>query len=184
MDKVSLREIYLQKRKQLSSREIHCLSVKIAKRVLPLLKDEAIVSVFFPIKKHNEVNTWLIVNQLKASNVRVSKSNFADHSMELYVFEGSEQLTENIWGIPEPAFGKKIENNEIDIVLVPLLIADKFGNRVGYGKGFYDRLLNSCRADAIKIGLNFFDPIDSIDGVLPTDVKLDFCVCPNKTYTF
>jgi 5-formyltetrahydrofolate cyclo-ligase len=104
--------------------------------------------------------------------------------MELFVFEGSEQLTENIWGIPEPTFGKKTEKNEVDVVLVPLLISDKAGNRVGYGKGFYDKLLKECRSDVLKIGLNFFDPIDSIDGILCTDVKLNFCVCPNKIYTF
>ena len=64
------------------------------------------------------------------------------------------------------------------MVFVPLLAYDKNGNRVGYGKGFYDNLLTKCREDVVKIGLSFFEPEDSISDVSAADVRLDFCVTP------
>ena len=62
----------------------------------------------------------------------------------------------------------------IDMVLVPGLCFDGDGHRVGYGKGFYDRFLKTCRPDCIKIGLSYFEPVESIDDVHEGDVRLDF----------
>ncbi|HCY98352.1 MAG TPA: 5-formyltetrahydrofolate cyclo-ligase, partial [Polaribacter sp.] len=50
--------------------------------------------------------------------------------------------------------------------------------RVGYGKGFYDRFLLKCRADARLIGLNFFTPIEKIVDVNEFDVSLDQVIYP------
>jgi 5-formyltetrahydrofolate cyclo-ligase len=87
-------------------------------------------------------------------------------------------------GIPEPVQGELIPDEQIDLVFVPLLAFDKKGNRVGYGKGFYDRFLAQCRPNTQKMGLSFFCPIDEISDVDPWDVKLDSCICPDKIWTF
>ena len=63
--------------------------------------------------------------------------------------------------------------SEIDVVLVPLLCSDGQGYRVGYGKGFYDRFLVKCRPDCRKIGLSYFPPVDRIEDVTESDVKMD-----------
>ena len=57
------------------------------------------------------------------------------------------------------------------------------GNRIGYGKGFYDRFLTTCPENVIKVGLSFFEPEDSILTVA-LDVPLDYVVTPEKTHTF
>ena len=56
-------------------------------------------------------------------------------------------------------------------------------NRIGYGKGFYDRFLPSCRPDCKKIGLSFEKPVPEI---IPDefDIPLDFCITPEKVYDF
>jgi 5-formyltetrahydrofolate cyclo-ligase len=72
----------------------------------------------------------------------------------------------------------------IDVVFVPLLAYDKLGNRVGYGKGFYDKFLNQCKPDVLKIGLSFFEPEELIEDVFENDVKLDFCVTSEKVICF
>ena len=46
---------------------------------------------------------------------------------------------------------------QIEVVFVPLVAFDETGNRVGYGKGFYDEFLKNCSKDTIKIGLSFFE---------------------------
>ena len=61
-------------------------------------------------------------------------------------------LVEGIWGIKEPASGESVETDTIDLVFVPGLAADRKGNRIGYGKGYYDRFLASA-PNAIKIML-------------------------------
>lgn len=70
------------------------------------------------------------------------------------------------------------------MVFVPLLAFDKNGDRVGYGKGFYDKFLKECKPEIIKIGLSFFEPEEKIDGIFEEDIKLDYCVTPNEIYTF
>jgi 5-formyltetrahydrofolate cyclo-ligase len=72
----------------------------------------------------------------------------------------------------------------IDLVFIPLLACDLQGNRVGYGKGFYDRFLSKCRYDVKKIGLSFFDPVDKIEDVNVFDIPLDECITPKKTWVF
>jgi 5-formyltetrahydrofolate cyclo-ligase len=55
------------------------------------------------------------------------------------------------------------------VVFVPLLAFDKKGNRVGYGKGFYDAFLSKCKPETIKIGLSFFEAEETIDDVFEND---------------
>jgi 5-formyltetrahydrofolate cyclo-ligase len=73
---------------------------------------------------------------------------------------------------------------EIDLVLVPLLTFDKRGHRVGYGKGYYDKFLARCNPYVIKIGLNFYDPVDEISDINAFDIPLDFCVTHHEIYAF
>jgi 5-formyltetrahydrofolate cyclo-ligase len=77
-----------------------------------------------------------------------------------------------------------IAADRLDIVFVPLLAVDKQGNRVGYGKGFYDRFLRKCAPGCQFIGLHYFDLEDRIDDVLPTDIRLNAVVMPNKVVRF
>ena len=70
------------------------------------------------------------------------------------------------------------------MIFVPLLAFDVAGHRTGYGKGFYDRFLAQCRPDVIKIGLSFFEAEGKISDVSTTDIVLDYCITPDKVYTF
>jgi 5-formyltetrahydrofolate cyclo-ligase len=69
-------------------------------------------------------------------------------------------------------------------VFIPLLSFDKSGHRVGYGGGYYDRLLEKCSRNCIKIGLSFFDPEDRIEDITQSDIKMNHCITPNKIYDF
>jgi len=72
----------------------------------------------------------------------------------------------------------------MEVVFIPLLAYDKNGNRVGYGKGFYDKFLAECNPNTIKIGLSFFEPEELISDINTSDVQLNYCVTPNKTFKF
>jgi 5-formyltetrahydrofolate cyclo-ligase len=55
-----------------------------------------------------------------------------------------------------PVDGIEVPSHKIEVVFVPLLAYDKQGQRVGYGKGFYDKFLAECSPATVKIGLSFF----------------------------
>jgi 5-formyltetrahydrofolate cyclo-ligase len=67
---------------------------------------------------------------------------------------------------------------------VPLVIVDSGGNRIGYGKGFYDRYLSSCRTETVKIGFSFFEPVGLIKDINQFDVPLNLCITPLRIYEF
>jgi 5-formyltetrahydrofolate cyclo-ligase len=69
-------------------------------------------------------------------------------------------------------------------VLIPLLAFDRKGHRVGYGKGYYDRFLRTCRKDVVKIGFSYFDPVEKIEDASRYDVRLNYCITPNDIYRF
>ncbi len=72
----------------------------------------------------------------------------------------------------------------IDVVFIPLLSFDYKGNRVGYGKGYYDRFLLNCKEECLKIGLSFFEEEQCVFDVEDTDISLDFCVTPKQVYQY
>jgi 5-formyltetrahydrofolate cyclo-ligase len=72
----------------------------------------------------------------------------------------------------------------INVVFMPLLAFDKKGNRVGYGKGFYDNFLKQCHKDTIKVGLSFFEAENQIEDLHDNDIPLNFCVTPTQVYAF
>lgn len=67
---------------------------------------------------------------------------------------------------------------------MPLLVADTRGNRVGYGGGYYDRYLANTGSHSLKLGIGFFDLIDSVSDTAEFDVPLDACITPAGYYEF
>ncbi len=187
MNKQELRTKYKALRSELTEDEIENLSMEVANQLLKLpIWEKSYYHIFLPILKQKEINTEYILHILqgKDKNVIVSKSNFDAHTLEHFLLTDTTVLQVNSWGIPEPEDGIPIPENKIEVVFVPLLAFDKMGNRVGYGKGFYDKFLAKCNPETIKIGLSFFDAENSIDRTIPSDMRIDYCVTPKNTYIF
>ena len=104
--------------------------------------------------------------------------------MEAVLPEAGTPFQLGKWGIPEPASGEIWQPDTIDLVLVPLLIADKKGNRVGYGGGYYDRFLQRTKPEVLKVGICFFEPVESITDTAQFDVPLSCCITPQGLYEF
>jgi len=85
--------------------------------------------------------------------------------------ESMDNLIQKSWGVIEPQKQIIADIQSIDIIFVPLLGIDNKGNRLGYGKGYYDRFLET--SDALKIGLVFEDFILESIPSEKHDVKLD-----------
>lgn len=186
MDKQTLRDHYKLKRAELSDVERENLSLGIANKSLEMnIWDKRIFHIFLPIVRLREINTEYLLNILqgKDKEIVIPKSIPSTRSLTNYLLTDSTKIAQNLWGIPEPLDGIRIDENLIDVVFVPLLGVDKKGNRLGYGKGFYDRFLSRCRKDCLKIGLSFFEPFGDIP-VDETDIPLNYCITAYKIYTF
>ncbi len=190
MTKSQLRKHFLTKQKSLSPQERQNLSRKVAENFFSHfdLTKIKVFHCFLPIEKFNEIDTMLIFEKLwkEFPNIEtfVPKINFQENEIESIKFNQETLVQENKWSIKEPQEGESISPVEIDMTLVPLLCFDLNGFRIGYGKGFYDRFLKKCRQDTRKIGLSYFEPIEKIADIQEHDVKLDFCITPEKIFEF
>lgn len=187
MTKNEVRLHYRALRQELTELQKEQYSRAIAHKVLELpVWDRAYFHVFLPIMGQREVDTKFLLQLLykKDKKIVVSRSDFETREMTHFQFADGVRLKENQYGIPEPVNGITVPVEQIQVVFVPLLAFDHSGNRVGYGKGFYDRFLAKCKTGTIKIGLSFFEAVAPWEDVFESDVKLDYCVTPEKIYPF
>ena len=194
MTKAELRRAFLAKRKALTADEVARDSQQIANHFFDYLEQndlsntQSILHTFLPIKRHNEVDTWLIINQVWRDyppiQISVPVTDEYANQLSSYTLFPSTALVENRLGIPETAIGSRYETDltQISIVLVPLLTFNRQGQRVGYGGGYYDRFLANEVPHSLKIGLSLFEPIDGIDDITQTDIPLNYVITPRQLY--
>ena len=187
MNKKQLRLEFKNRRNNLSLEQINNYSLEIANLIitLPIWK-YSYYHIFLSIKSLKEINTEPLLAILlgKDKNIMVSKTNFETRKMTHVLLQDNTVLKLNSRNIPEPENGIEISSNKIEVVFVPLVAFDRIGNRVGYGKGFYDAFLKNCPRTTLKIGLSFFEAQGSLIESETHDIPLDYCITPNKIYTF
>jgi 5-formyltetrahydrofolate cyclo-ligase len=187
MYKKELRKKYKDLRAALSRETIEEQSLAIANQLLSLdIWDKTYFHLFLTIKEQKEIDTEFILPVLagKDKEIVVSKSDFATLKMTHYLLSDNTKFKKNEYNIPEPLEGLEVPLTKIEVVFVPLLAFDLKGNRVGYGKGFYDKFLAHCQPETIKIGLSLFEAEKNIDDISENDIPLDFCITPKKIFSF
>ena len=187
-NKSELRNTYSLKRKNLSDYQINKRSILISKKLLDIpIWDKEFYHIFLTSKKNNEIETKFILSMLAQKNKKVVVPRLIDlNNLEHILLTKQTILKENSYGIPEPQKynNKIIFPQELDVIIVPLYIFDLNGNRVGYGKGYYDRFLKNCRDDVIKIGISLFEPVKSISGISRNDIALNYAITSNSIFNF
>lgn len=193
MNKAALRTLYKQKRLALASsvgeknKLDDLLLIQFQRLVIDMPSS---IMTYSPIEKLGEFDPILITDYcyFKHPNQTliypVVGINDGTNSMSAVIVEEDTLFTTNSLGIDEPIDGEAVSPADIDCVLVPLLCFDQQGNRVGYGKGYYDRFLKLCSKHCIKIGFSYFEPIDAIDDCDKNDIKIDYCITPERTFAF
>lgn len=189
MNKVEARNFFRQQRSALTTYQVNTgqdlILIHFQELSLPYVQ---FLHAYLPIYSNNEPDPSPLIDWLKFSNpglqVVYPKINPEDYSMQHILEDTDTYFEENKYGIPEPVHGTNVDPMELDLIMVPMLGFDKMGNRVGYGKGYYDRFLAKCKKDVIKVGLSFLSPIDCIEDVDFFDKKLDFCITPERVYAF
>ncbi len=184
--KKSLRLKYKKLRENFSEESIEEMSLQIANQALKLaIWDKTYYHIFLPILEKKEVNTDYLMHILqgKDKSIVVSKADFSNGEMKHFLLQENTVFKISEHRIPEPVSGIEISTQILDVVFVPLLAYDEMGNRIGYGKGFYDRFLAKCNLNTLFVGLSFFEPEPEIF-FEATDIPLNFCITPKKLWVF
>lgn len=188
--KAGLRRLFIEKREAITRSAYWAMNDHILQQVA--LVDWTVyktIHIFLPASEKKEVDTFSILDYFKQSHpeikIAVPRTDFENNLLVHVLYDPVYTiLGRNKYNIPEPIHGKLVPSSKIDAVIVPLLVFDFIGNRIGYGKGFYDRFLSQCRPEVKKIGLSFFDPVDKINDMNEQDIPLDCCITPDKIWEF
>ncbi len=191
MKKEEIRTFYKEKRSNLSPHLKQKLDDLLLIKFQQLDIDiPSLIMTYSPIRKLNEFDPQTITDYCYFKNpgqqlfypvmVEVKK-----HPKIISVIVHDETIFKtNQYDIEEPVDGIDMIPSEIDLIIIPLLYFDKNGNRVGYGKGYYDRFLKHCRKDCLKVGFSYFNPIDEVEDINKYDVKLNVGISPDGIYEF
>ena len=188
MTKAEIRKLYRQKRMDLSPNEKDRMEdlLLIQFQSIHLEIPDNIMS-FSPIENYNEYNPILIEEYCffknSAARLIYPVTNFKDNSLIPVATREDTIFEVNDYNINEPINGEQVLANSIELMLVPLLAFNDSGYRVGYGKGFYDKLIADCSSKMVTVGFSFFEPVEIAD-VNEFDKKLDFCITPQQIYQF
>jgi len=165
MDKDILRKAFLDKRNKLNKEEIKSKSNIIKEKLFSSKEYKKAKSVCFYVSFNSEVFTHDMIKETlktKEVSVPVVKKDI----LILSKIDSFKDLDKkNKYGNLEPSKIKEIK--KVDLIIVPAIIFDKKRYRIGYGKGYYDRLLKKIKAKTI--GLTFSSqiiekiPIDDFD---------------------
>ena len=169
----------------MSSAEVEDLSKSIFEQFLGAFDMSKVknVHIFLPIKQKNEVSTWDFIEYFWKEGMSVFVPKMVQNEIKTIQLKPDTPLKENGWGILEPE-DDFVEDIKYDIVITPLLYCDNQGNRVGYGKGFYDIFFSKTDRNALKVGVSFFPPAALISDVSQQDVSLDYLVTPTEVLSF
>jgi 5-formyltetrahydrofolate cyclo-ligase len=190
MNKSRLRQLALARRKNVSGRIFTLLNEAAQQEFMDFItsiQQPHVIMSFQPILERKEVQMSFIHEKLESLGHELCFPRVEDeNTMAAYHNLGGNNFVISPWGIqePDPQNSKYIPAHEIDLIVIPLLAFDSHGNRVGYGKGYYDRFLKDCRPDALKIGICLDEPVQRIDDVESHDIPLDLCITPTGIHLF
>ena len=185
-NKDQLRKRALRKRTRLKNEIIEKLSIKISKNISKNFKLEKLnIHLFYPISNKKEVNTWHIHNILnQRDKIFTSVYNNYLNKWECVSFRPNTNFNKGKYNVPQPIEYQKEEFETIDIILIPLLVFDSSGQRIGYGKGIYDSILSSTKKNCIKVGLSLMECSNILIDFQDHDISLDYCQTPTVLHNF
>ena len=184
MPKQTLRRQLLRQRRQLQPEAVFSLGQRIQHR---LLQEEAFTQaetlmLYSPIQ--NEVATDLILRAALRHDRTVVYPRVRGEALDLVRVGSPADLKPGAFGVLEPEGDRSHSVDQIDLILVPGVGFDRRGYRLGFGKGFYDRLLEGSGFNGVTIGLCYGFQLVKELPVEPHDMPVDCVITENDKLVF
>ena len=183
MEKSLIRNKILNIRNSLSEDECMMKSAAILKRLYGLDAFLRAYKVGMYASIGSEVITYPLIGRAQILDKGVAFPEVTDKDKSEMIFKyimKVSDLKKGYMSIPEPKDSKTVMDHP-DVLIIPLVAFDDKLNRVGYGKGFYDRYLSS-HPEIVKIGLAYeCQKAEEID-FSENDVKCDFIITEERVY--
>lgn len=184
ISKSALRKGILQYRRLLAGQAYEQRNYQLLERLKAWLTEEqpGVIHLFLPMARNREPDLTSLIDWLDKRDIRTltSKTNFEARTLTHFEINEKSVFENNHLGIPEPTHSKQSDLTHLDLLFIPLLAADKMGNRIGYGGGFYDRLLKETNAR--RIGLCLSPLLDEILQRDSWDEPLDIIITPTEIW--
>lgn len=174
--KQKLRSLFLRERRRLTVETVRDVGHDIL-QILDksgVIADNNVFHLYYPI--NNEVDTRPFITRLFAlgKTVLLPRTDFDLGTMDTFIVHSFDDLEITRFGMHEPKLSCVVYTDAPDVVCVPGAVFDMKGNRIGYGKGFYDGFLAFNSAKKIAFAYDF-QVIESLPHD-PHDIKMDMIV--------
>jgi 5-formyltetrahydrofolate cyclo-ligase len=167
MNKAILRKDLLRRRIAMNSIDWDDRNALICQKILqnlPSLQPHLSVLAYFSIRQEPDLsNLW---PQLRSRSIPFGVPRCIDNQLVWHRWEPGNRLVVGAFGILEPeAKAPVLQAKDVGLILVPCVGCDRRGNRIGYGGGFYDRLLAQTEWRSIPtVGITFdFGVVESFE---------------------
>ncbi len=145
-----------------------------------LIKDFSSVALYAAMP--NEVNLDKLILTLLNDGIKVALPKIEDTNLSFYYITSLDELIiDNKYNIKEPNNNNLANKNELDAIIIPGVAFDYNFNRMGHGKGYYDRYLSSY--NGLKIGVCFEEQLYKEIPSEEHDIKLDMIITEEKRLT-
>jgi 5-formyltetrahydrofolate cyclo-ligase len=164
----------MRRRDEMSAEEREAASMKICRALMDndLFLDARGVHVYLPIKTEVDIRPLIKMAWAMGKSVGMMHVNEDGGSQQLAIGSGTEFRPSGSLGILQPIDAEPFDMNECDVVIVPVVAVDLEGNRIGYGKGYYDQFLSFFPRPTIGVAfeVQIFDHLPHDEG----DITLDY----------
>jgi 5-formyltetrahydrofolate cyclo-ligase len=153
--KRALRRAVLERRDALPVQDRRAMSDRIAERLLAMPEAANVRTALAFWSFGSEVDTAPVIHRLRDRGVRTALPRIEGGDVVAVPYEPGDPVAATAFGAMEPTTTALVAPADLDLVIVPGVAFDVRGARVGYGGGFYDRLLPTLRAGVPTVAIAF-----------------------------
>ncbi len=174
--------------RRLHERDGERFSRMIFQRLLALPQYASARHVMCYVSFRSEVQTHEFISRMWSDGKRVIVPYCTAQHLELFRLTSLDELAPGTLGILEPRAelrgqsDRRSDVQELDLLVIPGLAFDRQCGRVGYGKGYFDRLLPGARPDALLVAVAFECQLFDAVPMAPYDVRVDAVITENGIY--